>query len=91
MVTGDSTTGTADDAAAARDSAHGVEIRAQQVEDALVEGDAAAGRDVGGRRHDERAVAAVEVAEGRAVEQDLVVQLRREFGAAPAVDDRSPQ
>ena len=42
------------------------------------------GRDVGGRGQDQRALAAVEVAEGRAVEQDLVVQLGRQFGAAPA-------
>ena len=61
----------------------GVRVRADDVEDALVEDEARAGRDVGGRRHDERALAAVEIAEGRVVEQDLVVQLGRELGAAP--------
>ncbi len=61
----------------------GVEVRADDVEDALVEDEARAGRDVGGRRHDERALAAVEITERRVVEQDLVVQLGRELGAAP--------
>ena len=64
---------------------HGIEIRADDVECALVEDETRAGRDVGGRRQDHRALAAIEIAEGGAVEQDLVVQLRRQLGAAPAL------
>ena len=67
---------------------HGIEIRADEVESALVEDETGAGRDVGGRRQDQRARAAVEIAEGRAVEQDFVVQLGRQFGTAPG---RRPQ
>ena len=64
---------------------HGIEIRADDVERALVEDETRAGRDVGGRRQDHRALAAVEIAEGGAVEQDFVVQLRRQFGPTPAL------
>ena len=64
---------------------HGIEVRADDVERALVEDEARAGRDVGGRRQDHRALAAVEIAEGGAVEQDFVVQLGRQFGTAPAL------
>ncbi len=63
---------------------HGIEIRAQDIEYVLGEHDPAAGRDVGGRCHDQRTVAAVEVAEGRTVEQDLVVIVGGQFGTAPA-------
>jgi hypothetical protein len=58
-VTGENTTGTADDEARAR--AH-----------------------VGRRRDDHRSVAALQVGERRAVEQDLVVEVRRQLGATPA-------
>ena len=63
---------------------HRIEVRTEEVEEALVEAHASAATDVGGRGYDEGAGLAVQVAEGRTVEQDLVVQLGRQFGAAPA-------
>ena len=83
-MTGDSTTGTADEAAAARERRTCVEIGTQRVEDVLVENQAGSGRDVGGRGQDERAIAPVEIGEGRAVEEDFVIQIGRQFRAPPA-------
>ena len=62
-----------------------IEVRADDVERALVEDEARARRDVRGRRQDHRALAAIEIAERGAVEQDFVVQLRRQLGPAPAL------
>ena len=70
---------------------YAIEIRAKYVKSVLGECQSVAGRQVGGRCHDEGAVAAIEIAEGRAVEQDLVVQLRRQFGTAPAGRRQVPQ
>jgi hypothetical protein len=67
-VTGESTTGTAEEAAAARDRWTAFRSEQMTSKDSLVEDDARAGRDVGRRRHDERAVASIEIAEGRVVE-----------------------
>ena len=81
---GDSTTGTADDAAAARDS--GTAFRSEQMTSKMawlnvkrvpVEMSVA-------DTSIEWAGTAVEVAERRAIEQDLVVQLRRELGTTPS-------
>src|SRR5206468_12663231 len=60
-----------------------VEIRAEDVENALGKDEAGACRDVGGRCQDHRALAAVEIAERGTVEKNFVVQLRRQFGATP--------
>jgi hypothetical protein len=83
MVTGDSTTGDGGRRGGRAGEANAIEVGAQHVEDVLVERHAAAGCDVRRGRDDERTRAAIEVAEGRPVEQDLVVEVRREFGAAP--------
>ena len=56
---------------------HGIEVRADNVERALVEDEAGAGRDVGGGHQDQRALAAAEIAEGATAEEDFVVQLGR--------------
>src|SRR5207302_8135647 len=45
--------------------------------------EARAGRDVSGRREDQRSAAAVEIAEGRTIEKNFVVQFRRQFRAPP--------
>ena len=60
-----------------------VEIGAQRVEDVLVEDHAGPGRDIGRRRQDQRTPAAAEIGIGRAVEEDLVVQVGRELRAPP--------
>src|SRR6185312_7066431 len=60
-----------------------VEIRADDVEDALVEDEPRAGRDVGGGREDKRPATPIEIAKRRVVEQDLVVELGRKLGATP--------
>jgi hypothetical protein len=83
IVTGDSTTGTAGRRGGARQS-HRADVRAQDVEKALMERKPGAAADVGGRRDDQRTLAADEIAERRAVEQDFVVELRGELGTAPA-------
>src|SRR5215475_933093 len=53
--------------------AYRIQIRAEHVEGGLREREAGARRDVRRRRDDQRAFPAIEVAKGRAVEQDLVV------------------
>jgi hypothetical protein len=82
-VTGDSTTGTADDAGRRAGKPHRVQVRADDVESPLSEYETRPGGDVGRRRQDHRSLAPVEVPERRAVEQDLVVELGRELGPAP--------
>ena len=90
-MTGESTTGTADDAAAARDN--GTLSRSEQstLNAFWVNGQSVAGRKVGGRRDDEGAVAAIEIAEGRTVEQDLVENWAASSERPQPVEDRSPQ
>jgi len=60
-----------------------VQVRAQDIEHALLEDQTRPARNVGGRREDQGSLAAVEVTEGGIVEQDFVVQLRSQFGATP--------
>ena len=72
MVTGERANGTADDAAA-RDSDTASRSEQKDVEYALSESDPYAGGDVGCRRDDKGAIAAVEIAECRTVEEDFVV------------------
>jgi histone H3/H4 len=88
IVIADSTTGTAEEAAAGARQRHRVEVRADDVERALLEGEARAGRDVRRGRDDERALAPVEIAERGAVEQDLVVELRRQLRNGPSLPTR---
>jgi len=67
---------------------YSIEIRADNVKNALGEDKTGASRDVRGRRQDQWARAAVEIAKGSAVEEDFVVQLGRQFGTTPT---RRPQ
>src|SRR6185369_11696992 len=70
---------------------NGIQVRADEVEGALVEDEARAGGDVGGRGEDHRSLPAPQVAERGAVEEDLVIEIGGELGAPPAFrEQRSP-
>ena len=62
---------------------YGTEVRADDVERALVEDEARPGREVRRRHRDHRPLAADEIGEGRVVEQDFIVELSGELGTTP--------
>ena len=61
----------------------GAQVRAQDVEHLLREVEPCAGAQVGRRRDDHRPRAALQIGERCAIEQDLVIEIRGELGAAP--------
>ncbi len=67
-----------------------VQVRAEQVEVVLEEREPRAGRDVGPGRDRDRPGLVEKIAEGRALEQDLVVVLRGEFRTPGATTDELP-
>ena len=61
-----------------------IEIRAEHIEEALVEDKARPGGEIRGGCHDKRHVFALQIGKSRAVKQDFIIVLRGKFRSPPA-------